>query len=296
MSFLKKIVIGTTKLGMPYGTAQIYQVRKQEVSDIFYQCDKAGLTCFDTAPSYGTAETLIGKYHKQTLKTQLVTKLAKLTSPIIDQESINFLQNTFENSLEKMCIDSCYGLLIHDVSDLYKPNSENLIQWLYDLKNTGRVKKVGVSVYSPSEVDKLKERFKFDLIQLPCNIFDQRFIESGMLFKLKKMGVEIHARSLFLKGIILKPNINVGIPNELVEQNIKFYRYLAEKKLLPYDACFQFANSQKNIDKWVIGVSKKSHITQLVGQVEQVLSSNREKLDFELWSMKKSQNLDPRYW
>ncbi|MEM5627314.1 hypothetical protein AAHB47_28660 [Bacillus wiedmannii] len=43
----------------------------------------------------------------------------------------------------------------------------------------------------------------FDMIQVPLNIFDQRLIYSGLLQKLKTKGIEIHARSPYLQGLLL---------------------------------------------------------------------------------------------
>ncbi len=42
-------------------------------------------------------------------------------------------------------------------------------------------------------------------MQLPLNALDRRPIASGVLARLKAQGSEIHARSVFLQGLLLMP-------------------------------------------------------------------------------------------
>ena len=56
---------------------------------------------------------------------------------------------------------------------------------------------------NPVELDKYFNYYNFEVVQFPLNIFDRRIIDSGWLDKLKKKGVELHARSIFLQGLLL---------------------------------------------------------------------------------------------
>ena len=77
-------------------------------------------------------------------------------------------------------------------------NSKLIYDYLLTLK---KLVKIGVSVYDKKDINKILLKYKFDIIQLPCNIFDQRLIFDGTLDKLKK-NIELHARSIFLQGVI----------------------------------------------------------------------------------------------
>ena len=57
----------------------------------------------------------------------------------------------------------------------------NVISDLEKAKSEGRVKKIGVSVYSPEQAKKILENYDIDIIQIPFNLLDQRFKESGLL-------------------------------------------------------------------------------------------------------------------
>ena len=64
-------------------------------------------------------------------------------------------------------------------------------------------KLIYVSIYNPEEINYAIKKFKFDIIQLPINLFDRKLIDNGILSRLKKHGYEIHARSIFLQGLLL---------------------------------------------------------------------------------------------
>lgn len=73
-----------------------------------------------------------------------------------------------------------------------------------ELQRQGLVGKVGVSVYAPEELALwLAQGYPLELVQLPANLLDQRFLRSGWLDRLQALGCEIHVRSLFLQGLLL---------------------------------------------------------------------------------------------
>ena len=62
------------------------------------------------------------------------------------------------------------------------------------------MKKIGFSLYSPEELRFiLDNKSPFDLIQVPFNIFDKKFLP--YMKELHEKGVEIHVRSTFLQGL-----------------------------------------------------------------------------------------------
>ena len=71
-------------------------------------------------------------------------------------------------------------------------------------KRNGYIKKFGVSVYSIYELENILKIFTPDIVQFPVNVFNQSFFEENLLKKLKKKKIELHARSIFLQGLLLK--------------------------------------------------------------------------------------------
>jgi aryl-alcohol dehydrogenase-like predicted oxidoreductase len=69
--------------------------------------------------------------------------------------------------------------------------------------SSGKVRHIGVSVYSPEKALEALDIEGIDMIQVPSNILDRRF-EKRRVFDLATMrGKQIYVRSVFLQGLIL---------------------------------------------------------------------------------------------
>ncbi|MFM6209012.1 aldo/keto reductase, partial [Planktothrix sp.] len=115
----------------------------------------------------------------------------------------SWVQQSVDGILNRLQIFQLYGLLLHRPDQLLSSTGEELYQSLNLMKKQGLVKKIGISIYSPTELDALCKQFSFDLIQAPFNVLDRSLEKSGWLDQLKKLGVEIHGRSVFLQGLLL---------------------------------------------------------------------------------------------
>jgi aryl-alcohol dehydrogenase-like predicted oxidoreductase len=133
------------------------------------------------------------------------------------------------------------------------------------IKKEGKIKKIGISVYNPGEIERLWNIFSFDAIQAPFNILDRRIKTSGWLKKMNESDVEVHVRSVFLQGLLLMNPI---------ERNILFSKWkstwifmdswLNKNNLSPIEAALGFVLSEKLINYIVIGVESKDQLKQIV--------------------------------
>lgn len=185
-----KIGLGTVQFGMTYGIANRHgQTSPAEVSHILDAALKAGVQVIDTAFAYGEAECVLGQNDLD--KFKIVSKFLLDTANSSPGKQL-------EQSLMKLNVPSLYGYLAHRPTDLLL--KDGCWEQLIELKAEGRVAKIGVSLYSPSELDQLLDRGMIpDLIQIPYNYFDTRF--HRYFSDLAGMGCEIHARSVFLQGL-----------------------------------------------------------------------------------------------
>lgn len=133
---------------------------------------------------------------------------------------------------------------------------------LGELKYKGKIAKRGFSLYRPEEAAYLLERdIRPDMVQVPFSIFDQRF--SGIFPLLKAKGVEIHARSVFLKGLIFKDPEELGEDFSGIRNKLVSLHSLSEKESIPVQAlCINFALSENLIDKVVIGVDSAENLKE----------------------------------
>ena len=136
---------------------------------------------------------------------------------------------------------------------------------LLALKESGVVGKIGVSVYTPEELEVLVERYRLDLVQVPFNVFDQRFCKTGWFGKLKTMGVEIHCRSLFLQGVLLKKLESLPDYFDQFSAIFKQYHGLRETlKISPIESCLLPFIHCPLIDAGVVGVCSSDHLVEII--------------------------------
>lgn len=187
-----RLALGTVQFGLNYGISNNDgEVADTELDAILALARELGINSLDTAQAYGKAETRLGI--RSTGDFQVITKLLPGT------DATN-LAASVESSLQRLVRPSVEGLLLHRSQDA----SPALFERLADLQHQGKVGKVGVSVYAPEELAKwLDQGYPLELVQLPANLLDQRFLRSGWLDRLQDMGCQIHVRSLFLQGLLL---------------------------------------------------------------------------------------------
>src|SRR5262249_48966545 len=133
------------------------------------------------------------------------------------------------------------------------------------LKESGSVGRIGVSVYTAAEIDGICRRFPVDMVQLPVSVLDQRLLASGHLRLLKDRGVEVHARSVFLQGLLLSEPENLPDYFRTVRDSLAVFRARAsEHGMSAIEAALQFALRIPEIDCVLVGVCDAPQLAQIV--------------------------------
>lgn len=257
-----KLALGTVQFGMDYGISnQQGQVAIDEVGKILQLAHSHGIDLLDTACVYGSSEEVIGKLtQKHQLEFKIVDKVPDL------ETYGHTLQDAVKTSLKRLHVDKLDGLMLHNAADL----NEDIYQQLAALKKDALVDKIGISVYHPKPTFELEERFDLDLVQLPMNLFDQRFFETGCIDWLKEKGVEIHVRSIFLQGLLLMqvsqlpPYFHPYIP--LFEKLDELCKKTGLSRLA---AALTIAHQHDNVDRLVFGVCSQAQLEEVLRAYEQ---------------------------
>lgn len=84
------------------------------------------------------------------------------------------------------------------MTDYLEPSYYNKIN---GSKIQGLTKKIGFSIHESGDLSKVLDYKKPDVVHLPLNIPDTRLFRKGALYELNNLGVEIHGRFVFLKGL-----------------------------------------------------------------------------------------------
>lgn len=189
---MAKLVLGTVQFGLQYGVNSAGRPSEETVKDILAEAAKGGIATLDTSSAYGNSEEILGECITTDEDFKIVSKYPKGEIPVGEM---------FNSSLKRLKVNQLYGYLLHHF-EVYKNNPKVWDEFIA-LKESGKVQKIGFSLYSPEELEFiLKNQSPFDLIQVPFNIFDKKFLP--YMQELHENGVEIHVRSTFLQGLFFK--------------------------------------------------------------------------------------------
>jgi aryl-alcohol dehydrogenase-like predicted oxidoreductase len=257
-----RLALGTAQFGLPYGIAnQDGQVTRLAAKAMLQLAEANRIDTLDTAIAYGESESCLGEAGIQGF--QLVTKLPAV--PDDCAEVSDWVQEQMAASLSRLGVRAVYGLLLHRPQQLLGAGGKALYRTLQDLKESGQVQKVGISIYAPNELDLLTTQYRFDLVQAPFNLVDRRLHTTGWLQRLKEEGVEVHTRSAFLQGLLLMSP--AAIPEKFASwSNLwsKWHSWLAHDTASAVQACLAYPLSFPEVDRVVVGADSISQLEQII--------------------------------
>lgn len=257
--WVSRMTLGTAQLGMPYGVANcVGKPTAAQARRILALALDSGVRSFDTAPAYGDSETQLGEFfrrHGRPADVTITTKLPGLYDQRIEPYAVaDAVARAVDRSCEALGVDCLDNYLLHSPTDL-RVYSDELVNALDAQITAGRVRQVGVSVYSPADVERALRYSVFRSIQFPKNIFDQRLANCGMLSRLKSAGVTTFARSAFLQGLFALDPVRLPAHLGAAKEPLMVLRRLIEPfGWSPLDVALGFVAAFAEVDSIVVGV------------------------------------------
>lgn len=266
MDLLSKIGLGTAQWGLRYGIANRRgQPSLDQIRAILVEAAQARVVLLDTASAYGDSERLLGELDVISSGFRVFTKTHRLYAETITKESVLVLRDAFFESLGRLRCDRVDGLLVHHVGDVLVPGGERIWELMETLKKDRFVSRIGVSVYYPWEVERLLDRFDVDVVQLPFNIYDQRFRSSGVLARLQSANIQVHARSALLQGLLVMQAEELpAYFDSIREHHARLHAKLASNGLSPVRAALLFCLKQPDIDNVIVGCETVRQLQEIV--------------------------------
>lgn len=259
---MSRLALGTAQFGLSYGVAnQVGQVHLRDATTILASAELAGIDTLDTAIAYGDSEARLGQLG--VARWQIVSKLPRLPDPTYDV--VGWVRASVKDSLERLKVPYLGGLLLHHPSDLLGAQGDALYAVLLELKSLGLVKKIGISIYGPDELDVVFDHLTFDIVQVPFNVLDRRLIDSGWLDRLYKLGVEIHVRSVFMQGLLLMPPARRPDRFRLWQPLWNEWDdWLRAEQLTPLQACLRYVLAFHEIRKVIVGIDSPEQLHEVL--------------------------------
>jgi aryl-alcohol dehydrogenase-like predicted oxidoreductase len=284
-----KLALGTAQFGQAYGVAnQRGRLEQSEIGSIIDLARSFGVDTLDSAIAYGDSEARIGACDAQGFR--IVTKLPPLPSGVEDVAA--WVGAQVRGSLERLKVPSLYAVLCHRGSDWY--GDGDLHAALAEARAAGLVEKIGISIYDPLILTSVMAHAVPDLIQAPISIFDRRLEESGWLLRLHDAGTEIHARSVFLQGLLLLERGRIPPQFEVWSDLWDDWRDSLDRAgMSAAMACLGYVLSNPHVTRVVVGVDSEAHLKELVRAARhsfpgfdagQFISKDERLLNPSMWS------------
>ena len=278
-----KFILGTAQFGDAYG---ILNYKKKRINNKYIKKiiikAKKKINSIDTAEDYNIKLPIKKSLSFFNVNTKVDCNIFK--------NSIQYLNRYFFNIYKNYKIET---LFIRNLENKFK--DKILIKKVNYIKKKFFIKKIGISIYEYNNIKKLFKVFKYDTVQLPSNIFDNRSDKLEDFFL--KNNIEVHARSIFLQGLIFSKK------NFLIKNFPKYYDklYLLKKrtnnsKVSLVDLSLTHVIKKRYISKIIIGIFNINQLNSILNFkiikdtkfLKYFNTSNLDLIDPRNWSDKKN--------
>ena len=279
-------MLGTAQFGMDYGITNVSgRPSKPEAFRILEYAWERGIRRFDTAPGYDSEELLGDFIRTNGIERDVIvlTKISGLEGNESHRARISQSMDLSRRRLNSQ-IDT---LFFHDPA-----NSRLLLEdeiFFRELLETRQVNNIGVSVYDPVEVERLRA-CKLELaFQFPFNVLDRRFENVEMTLGKR------YARSIFLQGLLASPNaLRAGAPPDILSLHKRYHDKLKSNGVSPVDFATSFVKNSNCVDYFLVGVNTVMQLKKLLAiRFEGVWPNS---LTAPLISRLPEKLIDPRTW
>jgi aryl-alcohol dehydrogenase-like predicted oxidoreductase len=193
MRWHEKVGIGTAAFGMAYGLFRDKEAEVDftEIRQILRYASKNKIALIDTAFLYRTAYPKLAKCLGNKAHRKVVYKIP--SNHEIEPSDLLRLNKAF-----RYC-------LMHHHGEVMLTNFDDELKHLLEQQKKYKFEKLGVSVYCPQQLDKILDKHHFDIVQIPYSINSHDFD----LEALKQRGCEVHIRSVFGRGELIRAGVSV---------------------------------------------------------------------------------------
>ena len=276
-----KIIIGTANFNQKYGILK-NKLNYRNIDKVLNFSKKKKIKFIEFSKDYNSLK-LKSKNFQKNFKS---FKKIDLQDKYFSTGNIN--DKILEYLFEKKKYNSCYGVTIRRPNLLLKTKGKKIFHLLNQLKKNNKISKIGITIYDTKNLNSIIKKFKIDFIQLPYNFLNYEvFNKTKKLIQRKK--IEIHLRSIFLQGLLLKKNYELPLElKKLSKYWLYIDNYLDSIGTNRYAACLNFAINS-GADKLIVGIDN-------VDQLKQIFKVKILKKKIKKFTIKEKKLIDPIYW
>lgn len=300
---LARFGLGAVQFGLDYGVSNSGgKVAADEVARILAAAAELGVDLIDTAAAYGESEAALGvALPPAGAEAGPGFRLVSKAPPFADvahftAEHEAQLLASAARSVERLGGRPLDALLLHNAGVMSRPGAAFLVDGLKAAQAQGLTRRIGVSIYEAAELAAVQTLFRPDLVQLPINLLDQRLIKNGALQALHEQGVEIHARSLFLQGLLLMDPAAAPPYFDPIRPTLVGLRAAAAAiDATPLAVALGFGLSVPQLDRLVVGVTSATELRQIAAAALHARTT-AATLDYGRFALDDPDFVNPARW
>ena len=286
---INKLIVGTANFDGFYG---LFKKNHSSKINIFLkELLKNKIFYLDTSPTYNHSRVYNFKNFK------IISKLGKVN---LDEDLKTIekkVTESFNKDLKERQVKKIDTLLLHYPDQILHKNGSFIIKILKKLKKKGKFKKIGISVYEPDQVKKILLKFRPDVIQIPLNILNREFLKNNFIQKLINKKIEIHIRSIFLKGLLLAPFKTIK-KKQIFKKHLTYLKqwnsWLQNNNFNNIFGCLSILNYIKGKTNIVVGAENIKFVKEIINNSEKL--QNNYILPPRNLASNNSSLYDPRKW
>jgi aryl-alcohol dehydrogenase-like predicted oxidoreductase len=294
--FTSSLVLGTAQLGFPYGIAnKTGQPDQRTVRQIIRTAWDNGIKEFDTAQDYGDSEKVLGVAFAELGILKEAVVLSKI-NPKFDHCNFLSMSKALDESLDKLAVPCLAGLMLH--------NEDMLCQWSNGIEDilrgfvtAGKVKNIGVSVYSPEKALEALTIDGIDMIQIPSNLLDRRFEKKGVFELASRKKKQVYIRSVFLQGLILMDSKDLPAHMAFAKPILNKIKMLSQElNLTRHEIALGYLKEKFPKAKLIVGVDTPEQVIENVASWGKKPTNNIIPLVSKYFDQLDEKILNPSLW
>jgi aryl-alcohol dehydrogenase-like predicted oxidoreductase len=286
-----KLGLGTVEFAVKTGKHAL-SVASEEVATILRTASDLGISVLDTASEAPGSEAVLGEALAASHGFRIVVRAPHVHADYVAPLHAEQLEIAVRQSLETLRQDHVYALMMNADDGGFLPGGERLYRKMESLREHKLVEKIGVCISDVNELERVLGDFRPDIVQLPLNVMDQRLLKTGHVAALKRIGVEIQARDVFMQGVLLDPT-HLHPWFWPIRKRLESYNdFLIAEGLTPLEGALTFVHNLPEIDTVLIGV----HSAEQLREYAHAVDGGVPRVKFSPFACPEDKFVDPRLW
>lgn len=268
---VSKMGFGCAPLGNEYGGLD-----EAEAIQTVHAAIDAGITFFDTSPYYGRtlSETRLGKaLLGKRDQVILATKGGRFDAPLETGFDFSYtsIMRMCEESLQRLQTDYLDVYQLHDIEFGKRHVVEEGVRALFDLKQQGKVRFVGVTGFPVALLREMAEAHEFDVTLSYChgNLLNDR-LNDVLVPTVQAKGMGLINASVTHMGILTHQGPQPWHPagTDIQDAGAAAARYCAERGASLPELAIQFALANNAVDVTLLGTRDRRELAASVALLD----------------------------